>query len=72
MEGVAGIECIMEEIAYTLGLEPIDVKLANTSATYPQIPKHLTALQKWADVDKRRKGVVAFNKVRNTLINVKG
>lgn len=61
----------MEEIAYTLGLEPIDVKLANTSATYPQIPKHLTALQKWADVDKRRKGVIAFNKVRNTLINRK-
>lgn len=61
---MAGIEAIMDHIAYTVGKDPLEVRLANMDpiAQAPLIG-HIDRLIKWADIANRKKEIAQFNKV---------
>ncbi|KAF2887301.1 hypothetical protein ILUMI_18872 [Ignelater luminosus] len=61
-EGIAAAENIMEHIATELNLNPVQVRLENMSQANPEVEKYITELLEWAEVDKRKKEIEAFNK----------
>lgn len=63
LEAYSFIENIFERLSYELGLDPIQVRLANMDPNRSRIKDYLTDLQKWADIDNRQKSVEEFNKV---------
>ncbi|XP_056643712.1 aldehyde oxidase 4-like isoform X2 [Diorhabda sublineata] len=63
VEGTAAIEAIMEHIALTMNLDPIEVKLSNTNTQLsPDMPNYFTNLKTWANIDARRADIEFFNK----------
>uniref|UniRef100_A0A2A4JYR8 Indole-3-acetaldehyde oxidase n=2 Tax=Heliothis virescens TaxID=7102 RepID=A0A2A4JYR8_HELVI len=62
-EGVAMIELIMERIAFSLRLDPIEVRLLNMVGTENNpIPELINQLRTDANYDDRKKQVEEFNK----------
>lgn len=62
-EGCAAIEHIFDDISYSLGLDPLEVRLANTNVNRPLGKKYLLDLQEWSDITKRKNDIEAFNKL---------
>ncbi|CAG9770996.1 unnamed protein product [Ceutorhynchus assimilis] len=63
LEGLACIESIMEEIAYTLNLDPLDVKIANLDTKkYPKILQYINDMKKNDKLNERMAEVKAYNK----------
>ncbi|CAK1542979.1 unnamed protein product [Leptosia nina] len=60
-EGIAAIENIMEHIAFELGLDATDVRLANMKTDDNEIPEMIKTLKKEADYDKRCAEIIQFN-----------
>lgn len=64
MEGLACIESVMDEIAYTLNLNPLDVRLANLDAEkYPKLKQFINEMKTENKLDQRMEDVQAYNKV---------
>lgn len=65
-EGLAFIESLMDQMAYELNLDSMDVRLNNI----PQGSKlidYLGDLKEWANIDERKQEIATFNKVRISL-----
>ncbi|XP_068085795.1 uncharacterized protein [Anabrus simplex] len=62
LEGVAFIEHIMEHMGRVLKVDPLQVRMANMSTTDNAIPELIGDVRKWADYDKRKADIDAFNK----------
>lgn len=64
MEGMGAIESIMEHIAYTLNMDPMDVKNNNMNTSlYPKLPEFWSTMKNWGEIDKRKAACKAFNAV---------
>lgn len=61
-EGLASSESIIEHIASSLNLDPVDVRAANMNDKATEVTKYIKDLLEWADVDKRKKEIDKFNK----------
>lgn len=61
MEGSAFLESMMEHIAVSLNLDPINFRLNN--AGKPEVKRYLTDLLEWAEVRPRQKQIEQFNRV---------
>lgn len=63
---MASIETILDHIAYTLNKEPLEVRKINMSTKkHPDIiSKYLNGFLSWANVEKRKADIDAFNKVK--------
>lgn len=65
LEAIAAIESLMEQIASTVGIDAMEVKLNNTDKNqHPRIPEFWTAMQTWASVETRKQACKTFNEVR--------
>lgn len=54
----------MDHIAYTLGKDPVDVRLANIDANEnAPIIGYINRLLEWADIKNRKIEIEEFNKV---------
>lgn len=66
---MASSESIIEHIASSLNLDPVDVRAANMNDKATEVTKYIKDLLEWADVDKRKKEIDKFNKVSNIFLN---
>ncbi|XP_044766834.1 xanthine dehydrogenase/oxidase-like [Coccinella septempunctata] len=60
-EGLAVIESIMDQMAYETNIDPLDVRLNNIPSGSKLID-YIADLKEWADIDKRKQEIAAFNK----------
>lgn len=59
----------MDHIAYTIGKDPLEVRLANIDKQKEiEITDYINDVMKWADVDSRKKDVANFNKVKGIIL----
>lgn len=64
VEGLAIMETVMEQISYNLGIDPVDVRLANLNvAKYPVLGTIFDNFLKWSDFRARRAAIETFNTV---------
>ncbi|EFA13013.1 xanthine dehydrogenase/oxidase [Tribolium castaneum] len=59
-EGLASIESIMEHVAYEIGVDPLDLRIANFPKD-SQLLKYVNDLKTWADIEKRKQEIATFN-----------
>ncbi|KAG6462342.1 hypothetical protein O3G_MSEX013200 [Manduca sexta] len=67
LEAIAMVEYVMEQIACELGLDPLDVRLANIAEEYADIKKMIKTIKKNSNYEKRRKAVDKFNRENRWL-----
>lgn len=61
---MGAIESIMDHIAYEMNIDPVQVRLANTSPTkLPKLMDYWNDMNSWADIAPRKKAISKFNKV---------
>lgn len=54
----------MEHIAYTVGMDAMDVKINNlSSTTFPTFPQYWQTMQSWGDIASRKAACKTFNEV---------
>lgn len=56
-------ECLMEQISYTLGRDPLEVRLNNLNPEYPDVAEMVQTLVKDGEYEKRKEEVEMFNKI---------
>lgn len=62
LEGLAAIECIMDHIAHSLNVDPLDVRKANLDArNNSRIVKFLDDLKQTDNIEKRKADIKTFN-----------
>ncbi|XP_063928230.1 uncharacterized protein LOC135141244 [Zophobas morio] len=61
LEGLAAIESIIEHIAISLNVDPIELRLRNLRTDTP-LAKYVNELRTWANVDTRKQEITDFNK----------
>lgn len=63
-EGLAMIESIMEHIAYTLNLDPLEVRINNIDKVKQEkLSEFINQMRKWASIDERKLEIAEYNKV---------
>ncbi|KAJ8949770.1 hypothetical protein NQ318_018999 [Aromia moschata] len=63
MESLGAIESIMEHIAYSIGVDASDVKMANINGTkHPKILEFWKEMQTKADIKARKQSIELYNK----------
>ncbi|CAH0550009.1 unnamed protein product [Brassicogethes aeneus] len=61
-EGIASIETIMDHIAYTLSLDPLEVRMVNVNKlSHSKLFNYISDLKSWVDIDKIKKSNAEFN-----------
>lgn len=63
-EGLAMIESIMEHIAYSINMDPLEVRLNNIDKVKQEkLIEFINQIRKCADIDQRKKEIADHNKV---------
>ncbi|GLV44087.1 Aldehyde oxidase 3 [Carabus blaptoides fortunei] len=61
-EAIGMIETIMEQISYTVGIEPLKVRQANLVHDQNNMPEFIQEMLNFSDYEKRKKEIDDFNK----------
>ncbi|KAF2885005.1 hypothetical protein ILUMI_21179 [Ignelater luminosus] len=62
VEAIGLAEVIMQHIAFTTNLDPIQIRRENLKENQADLTKHLDDLIQWADIEKRKQEIEEFNK----------
>lgn len=59
------IESLMEHIAYSINKDPLEIRLMNIDQTKEdKLLSFIDEIKMWAEIDKRKKEIAEFNKVK--------